>query len=87
VAWPKKKKGMRCWAGGRRRWASVGRCARGKEGRRPERVCGLKEKGKGMGVGPVGRKGREGFLFLKLFSNSFFKLSNFNQTRNHAFES
>jgi hypothetical protein len=26
------------------------------------------------------------FLF-KFFSNSFFKLSNFNQTRNHAFES
>jgi hypothetical protein len=30
----------------------------------------------------------KGFLFfLKLFSNSFFKLSNFNQTRNYAFES
>jgi hypothetical protein len=26
-------------------------------------------------------------LFLKFFSNSFFKLSNFNQTEIHAFES
>jgi hypothetical protein len=37
-------------------------------------------------IGPAGIEGREkrerGFsLFFKLFSNSFFKLSNFNQTR------
>jgi hypothetical protein len=48
-------------------------------------------------VGPagVGRKGKGGreergfeFFFLKiLFKFIFFKLSNFNQTRNHAFES
>jgi hypothetical protein len=46
-------------------------------------VHGLKEKKKGE------RRGK-GFLFFffKLFSNSFFfKLSNINQTRNHAFKS
>jgi hypothetical protein len=40
--------------------------------------------------GPQERKGegREVWVFLfKFFSNSFFKLSNFTQTRNHAFES
>jgi hypothetical protein len=35
-----------------------------------------------------GRKEERRFsLFLKLFSKSFFKLSNFNQTEIHAFES
>jgi hypothetical protein len=45
-------------------------------------------------VGWLGRKSKGergegvlGFFFLKLFSNSFFKLSNFTQTRNHAFKS
>jgi hypothetical protein len=42
-----------------------------------------------MGVGPAGREGREererGFSFKK---NTFqIRFSNFNQTRNHAFES
>jgi hypothetical protein len=61
-------------------------CARGK--RRPAawEACGLKE-----GLGRLWREEREEgevFLFLfKFFSNSFFKLSNFNQTENHAFES
>jgi hypothetical protein len=32
-------------------------------------------------------EGERVFFLKKLFSNSFFKLSNFNQTRNHAFES
>jgi hypothetical protein len=36
-------------------------------------------------------RGKREFLsfsfFKKIFSNSFFKLSNFNQIRNHAFES
>jgi hypothetical protein len=53
-------------------WAA---CARRKEGRRPERVCGLKEKGKGMGVGPAGRKWREererGFSFFNSFQIRF----------------
>jgi hypothetical protein len=33
------------------------------------------------------REGGLGFFLFKFFSNSFFKLSNCNQTRNHAFES
>jgi hypothetical protein len=56
-------------------------------------VHGPKEKKKGRGKrdGPAGGKGREergkGFPFLlNFFSNSFFKLSNLNQTENHAFE-
>jgi hypothetical protein len=41
-----------------------------------------------LGLKRKGERGRgEGFSFLKLFSNSFLKLSNFTQTRNHAFES
>jgi hypothetical protein len=56
---------------------------------------GPKEKGKGEGkeMGRLEKKReRRGrrfslFLFLKFFSNSFFKLSNFNQTEIHAFES
>jgi hypothetical protein len=43
------------------------------------------------GLGRLRRKKRgegEGFPFsFKFFSNSFFKLSNFNQTEIHAFES
>jgi hypothetical protein len=55
--------------------------------------CGLKEKREGEKDGPAGPQGKgergerkKGFLS---FLNSFqiiFKLSNFNQTRNHAFE-
>jgi hypothetical protein len=40
--------------------------------------------------GPAGKRERgkeKGFSFLILFKFIFFKLSNFNQTRNHAFES
>jgi hypothetical protein len=41
--------------------------------------------------GPVVERGEERrfslFFFLNSFSNSFFKLSNFNQTEIHAFES
>jgi hypothetical protein len=60
-------------------------------GRQPRSLCGLKEKEERK-VGPARekeeRRGREGFLlFFKFFSNSFFKLSNFNQTEIHAFES
>jgi hypothetical protein len=32
-----------------RKWASMGRCVRGKEGRRPGSFCGLKEKGRRNG--------------------------------------
>jgi hypothetical protein len=41
-----------------------------------------------MGQKGEGERGERfwGFLF-KFFSNSFLKLSNFTQTRNHAFES
>jgi hypothetical protein len=49
-----------------------------------------KEKRAG-GSGPQGRKGREergkGFSFFKTLFKFIFKLSNFNQTRNYAFES
>jgi hypothetical protein len=52
-------------------------------------VHGLKKN-----VGPAGKKregegegGEKDFLFLNFFSNSFFKHSNFNQTKIHAFES
>jgi hypothetical protein len=62
---------------------------RGREGRRTREFAGCGEEGEG--VGPAGGKGREerekGFLFLTLFKFIFFKLSNINQTRNHAFES
>jgi hypothetical protein len=34
-----------------------------------------------------GERGKGFSFFLKFFSNSFFKLSNFTQTVNHAFES
>jgi hypothetical protein len=49
------------------------------------------EKRRGRELGRLEEKREErkkGISFLKkLFSNSFFKLSNFNQTRNHAFKS
>jgi hypothetical protein len=55
--------------------------------------CGKEKKKREKRAGGVGRKrgkgegrGEKGFLF-KFFSNSFFKLLNFTQTRNHAFES
>jgi hypothetical protein len=60
-----------------------------------KKACGLgasrAEKERGKRMGPAGKKGERGerkvFLFLlNFFSNSFFKLSNFNQTENHAFE-
>jgi hypothetical protein len=50
-----------------------------------------KERGREGQLGQKERReegsGERGFLFLKFFSNSFFKHSNFTQTRNHAFES
>jgi hypothetical protein len=97
----KKRKGRRLgWRGraGWATWAGLRACALAPEekGRRPGTVCGLwvKEKKKRQGVGRLGQK-REGkrgerfrvFLFFKKNSKLFFKLSNFLQTRNHAFES
>jgi hypothetical protein len=51
--------------------------------------CGEKEREVGrLSLKRKGERGEErGFLFKKFFSNSFLKLSNFTQTRNHAFES
>jgi hypothetical protein len=47
-----------------------------------------KENGPGKWAKGETERGEEKrILFLKLFSISFFKLSNFTQTRNHAFES
>jgi hypothetical protein len=61
------------------------------EGRRPGSPRGLKEKKKKKGLGRLRekgeRRGSEGFFLKKIFSNSFFELSNFNQTEIHAFES
>jgi hypothetical protein len=81
-----------CSAGARRRWAARAACARerGKRGRRPDLLHGLKKKRKKgeMGrrkrrpAGPEERKG-EGFgvFFLKkFFSNSFSNFANFTQT-------
>jgi hypothetical protein len=64
----------------------------GEGGWRPRSLRGLKEKERRKGLGRLKekgeRRGSEGFsLFFKFFSNSFFKLSNFNQTEIHAFES
>jgi hypothetical protein len=51
--------------------------------------CGKKKREREREVGRLSQKreGERGFPFFKFFSNSFFKLSNFTQTRNHAFES
>jgi hypothetical protein len=61
----------------------------GKEGRWPGLACGLKEKrggegwaGWAAGKRGEGEKGKRFSLFLTLFKS----FSNFNQTRNHAFE-
>jgi hypothetical protein len=82
------------WAGGE---AELGQLrpayARGRnrptawDGSRAER----KRKGERKEMGRLEEKGERreerDFLFLlNFFSNSFFKLSNFNQTENHAFE-
>jgi hypothetical protein len=88
----KKKEGRGARPAEGRKWASVGHCARGKEGRRPGSFPGLKEKERGRGWADLRRKERgEGvkffFSFFILFSNSFLKLSKFNQTENHAFKS
>jgi hypothetical protein len=67
-------------------------------GRKERKVGGLKGvrglRREGEGGGPAGPEEKRGegerrgvFFFLKFFSNSFFKLSNFTQTRNHTFES
>jgi hypothetical protein len=51
-------------------------------------VCGPREKRERGPAGPKGKRGEgRGFFLKKFFSNSFFKLSNFTQTRNHAFKS
>jgi hypothetical protein len=67
----------------------LGRC--GPQARAREEAAGLQASRAKRKVGPDVKKGGEGegFLFFsfKFFSNSFFKLSNFNQTENHAFES
>jgi hypothetical protein len=58
------------------------------DGSRAER----KRKGRRKRNGPAGEKEREerekvfSFFLFKFFSNSFFKLSNFNQTEIHAFD-
>jgi hypothetical protein len=76
------------WAGGR---GGLGRC--GLPARARRKAAGLGGLRAERGVGIVGEKREgegEGFLFFflfKFFSNSFFKLSNFNQTEIHAFES
>jgi hypothetical protein len=65
-----------------------------KEADGPGQFAGYgKRRKRKAGRGGVGRKGGKGkggevwvFLF-KFFSKSFFKLSNFTQTRNHALES
>jgi hypothetical protein len=71
-------------------------CAREREADGPSWLAGCgKREGERVGAAGVGRKGKgereergfEFFFFKKIFSNSFFKLSNFNQIRNHAFES
>jgi hypothetical protein len=69
-------------------WASLGRPTRAGE-KQADDLDSLRAE---RGVGPVGEKREgegEGFLFFlfKFFSNSFFKLSNFKQTKIHAFES
>jgi hypothetical protein len=77
------------------RWKRAGplRAARSAEkGRWPEKICELKEKREGEGNWASWKRRERGerkvFSFsFKFFSNSFFKLSNFNQTEIHAFES
>jgi hypothetical protein len=88
----RKGEGVR-WAGGEAEMGHLGpACARGKKRPTTWEFAGCEEE-EGKGVGSAGGKGREErekeiSLFFKLFSNLvFFKLSNFNQTRNHAFES
>jgi hypothetical protein len=70
---------------GKAGWASAGRLrAHGKK------AAGLRGLRAERRSGPVLERGEERrfslFLF-KFFSNLFFKLSNFKQTENHAFES
>jgi hypothetical protein len=78
--------------GKKRSWAGLLRAR--ERCRRLELACGLrKERGRELGRrgGPQKGKGREerekGFSFFKTVFKFIFKLSNFNQTRNHAFES
>jgi hypothetical protein len=79
VAWPKKKRGVRCWVAEGEDGPVWAASALGEERRRPDRVCGLKENGKGMGVGPAGREGREererGFSFKKTLFKFVFQTS------------
>jgi hypothetical protein len=67
----------------------------GKEGQWPGRVCGLRKKKRKAGrrkwaareKGVREERGFEFFLSNSFQIRFFFKLSNFNQTTNHAFES
>jgi hypothetical protein len=68
----------------------------GREERKASGLEGVRgQRTEGEGGGPAGPKEKKGegerrgvfFLFFKFYSNSFFELSNFTQTRNHAFES
>jgi hypothetical protein len=71
--------------------SKVGRCglpAHTGKGRRRENLRGLKEERGWAGLRREERGEGEGFLFfLNSFQIHFFKLSNFNQTEIHAFES
>jgi hypothetical protein len=89
--WREKERGGVHWADGR----ASGPLARARERRRPAAQGGLRaaeRRKKKSGSGEVGRKGERGegrergfeFFFLNSFQIRF---SNFNQTRNHAFES
>jgi hypothetical protein len=79
------------WAGLRTRTHTLGEKPTAWKGWRAEgRREKKKEKWAGEEMGRKRRKERdEGFrdFIFKSFSNSFFKLSNFTQSRNHAFKS
>jgi hypothetical protein len=73
----KKRRGRGAGPAEERKWASLGRlCAREEKKASSLGARGLNEKrkGKGKGVGPARKEGREerGFSFFKHFSNSFF---------------
>jgi hypothetical protein len=88
----KRKRETAGWAGG---VSKLGRCGLlAHAGKRPLAwEPSRAKKMKGERLGRLGRKkrgeGERAFFFFekKFFSNSFSKLSNFNQTEIHAFES
>jgi hypothetical protein len=88
----KKEKGCGAGPAAGRKMGWRGPLRAGEGGRRPGSLRGLKEKKEERGWAGLRRRERgEGvkvFLFFKkFFSNSFLKLSNFNKTEIHAFES